>query len=392
MNVGVSHRAGLMTHPATYFVGAWAFCTFLLSMDIIPQLSLYTSSAIRVTAMLIAAHLAGVAMAMLATQRSDGRRTPTDAIEYRFLYRKGLLGIWIAVSLVEIAVSGGLPIIWVIIGNGRTYESFGIPSVHGFMNAIYLFLTFSAFIKLLSNRSRIALFEFLMLLSWSVIVVSRALMAIAILQVAVFFLLTSKVSLKVKFGAILIGVVVFVAAFGFLGDIRAEEFSILVSTGLSYLDPRLSGLVWAYAYLASPVANLALNVSVNTAELKIVPVTFLLPLLPSFVQRALGYEVGFLGFSGYLAHDAFNVGTAFIQIFIDWGIVGTVLYAFILGIFGHAVWHGFVRSGRADIISLFIPCIVLTIFSNQFNQLPIILLFILFASFTRIAPKQRQIT
>ena len=388
MNIDVPSRAGLLTHPATYFVGAWAFCTLLLSMDVIPQLSIYTYSAFWVTAMIIAAHLSGVGMAMLAARRSYGGRTPAATIEYQFLYRKILLGLWIAVSLIEIAVSGGLPIIWVIIGNGRTYEDFGIPSVHGLMNAIYLFLTFSAFIKLLSNRNRVALFEFLLLLSWSVIVVSRALMAIAILQAAVFFLLTSRVSLKIKFGSILLGVVAFVAAFGFLGDIRAEEFSILASTGLSDLDPRLSGLVWAYAYLASPIANLALNVSVNTAELKVLPVTFLLPLLPSFIQRALGYEVGFLGFSGYLAHDAFNVGTAFIQIFIDWGTLGVVLYSFILGIFGQVVWKRYVRSGRADIISLFIPCIVLTIFSNQFNQLPIILLFVLFASFTRIMPKR----
>jgi oligosaccharide repeat unit polymerase len=360
-------------------------------MGLIPQLSLYTNSALWVAAMLIAAHLAGMSMAMLAAQNGNGKRTATEEIEYRFLYRKALLSVWILVTLVEIIASGGLPIIWVIIGNGRTYEDFGVPSVHGFMNAIYLFLTFSAFIRLVSNRNRASLFEFLLLLSWSVIVVSRALMAIAILQVAVFFLLTSKFSLRVKFGTILTGVVVFVAAFGFLGDIRAEEFSILASTGLSDLDPRFSGLVWVYAYLASPIANLALNVSVDTAELKVVPVTFLLPLLPSFIQRALGYEVGFLGFSGYLAHDAFNVGTAFIQIFIDWGIIGILLYSFVLGMFGQIVWRGFVRTGRADIISLFIPCIVLTIFSNQFNQLPIILLFILFASFTRVAPKQREI-
>lgn len=363
----------------------------LLSIDIIPQLSQYSYSALWVTATLIVAHLAGVGLAMLGALGSRSN-VPTDAIEYNFKFRKILLAIWIMVTLVEIVASGGLPIIWVMIGNGKTYEDFGIPSVHGMMNSIYLFLTFSSFIKMTKDRSRISLFEFILMISWSLVVVSRALMAIAILQAAVFFLLTSMMSIKTKSSIIIIGALLFIAVFGFIGDIRSEEFSILYSTGLSYLDPRLSGLVWAYAYLASPLANLALNVSVNTAEIKIVPVTFLLPLLPSFVQRALGYEVGFLGFSGYLAHDAFNVGTAFIQIFIDWGLIGIVLYAFILGIFSQIIWRSFRKTGRADIISLYIPCIILTIFSNQFNQLPIILLFILFVAFTRVTTKQQEFT
>lgn len=379
----------LSSHPSLYFAAAWTLCAFLISLDLVPRITQYKDTALWVYALIVGMNLVGLLAAWTIANEPLPPFVATD-INYRFPYRSNLLLFWVIGTLTEVVVSGGVPLLWILTGSGRTYEDFGIPSIHGVMNAIYLFLTLSAFIGAMRERSKKSIIQFIIFLGWSVIVVSRALMAIVLLQAATFFLIDSRVSWQRKFGLIGIVSLAFFAVFGILGDARADQFSILESTGLGDIDPRLSGLVWVYTYLSSPIANLALNISVNSAQLKAVPTTFLLPLLPSAVQNWLGFETGFFGFSGYLAHDAFNVGTAFIQIFIDWGIGGVLVYDFILGLSGHLIWRSYCRKGRADILSLFIPCIVLTVFSNQFNQLPVILLFLLFGVLTKIEPSQSQ--
>lgn len=376
-------RVGLSSHPTTYFVVAWTLCAFLISLDFVPQITQYKNAALPLYAVVVVINIIGMAAAWF-TNNKPFSVFSIDNICYAFSYRSNLFAFWIVGTIFEIFVSGGVPLLWIASGNGKTYEDFGVSSIHGIMNAIYLFLTLSAFIRGVTERSRRSLLQYLLLLVWSVIVVSRALMAIVLLQSATFFLINSRASLQRKATFIILGILGFLFAFGVLGDARADKFSILQSTGLGDIDPRYSGLVWIYTYLVSPVANLALNVSAGTAQLKTVPTTFLLPLLPSAVQQWLGFQTGFFAFSGYLAHDAFNVGTAFIQIYIDWGMVGLVAYDFVLGFVGHLAWRNFRRTGRADMLSLFIPCIVLTVFSNQFNQLPVIMLFALFGILVRV--------
>ena len=382
----VSH--GLTSHPSMYFLAAWSLCAFVIYLDFIPRITQYRGPAITLYIMIVLFNIAGSVFAWSIDYRQ--KLSSPKADNYWFLYRRNLTLIWSIGSVVEIIVSGGLPIWWIYTSSGKTYEDFGIPSIHGFMNAIYLFLTLTAFMIAWREKSPRYMIQFLFFFTWSVLVVSRALMTIVLLQSFTFFLIKSSARWQVK-GAIftvLSGAFIFI--FGLLGDTRAEAFSILQSAELSDIDPRYSFLVWIYCYLTSPIANLALNMSVHSASLKFVPTTFLLPLLPSALQRWMGFETGFYSFSGYLAHDAFNVGTGFIQIYIDWGYFGVFLFDFILGFFGQIIWNNYRLTARAEMLSLFIPCVILTVFSNQFNQLPVLVLFALFGMLTRFSGKQNS--
>lgn len=380
-----------ITHPSFYFICAWSICTLLINIDLVERITQYKNYATLVYFGLISFNLLGVGLAyIIFADRVFDKRPPE--IRYKFKGRNTLLFVWILGTIMEIIISEGVPLLWIVTGSGKTYEHFGVPSIHGFMNAIYLFLTLSAFILAMQNKSSRAKMEFILLILWSLIAVSRALLAIILLQTAIYLLISSRISRKRKISVVLAGLAAFLVVFGVLGDARADQFSILKSTGYRDIDPRLSGVIWAYTYIASPISNLSLNISIDSTQLKVIPTTFLLPLLPSAIQSSLGFETGFNSYSGYLAHDAFNVGTAFIQIFIDWGILGVALYDIALGFIGHAIWRVYKITGRADILSVFIACIILTIFSNQFNQLPILLLFSLSIIFTRVSPVSKNLS
>ena len=54
--------------------------------------------------------------------------------------------IYVIFYLINIIFSGGLPILWVINGDERSYLDFGVPSFSGFLNTIRAFLLMSCVI------------------------------------------------------------------------------------------------------------------------------------------------------------------------------------------------------------------------------------------------------
>lgn len=361
----------IITHPSSYFVASWIFAVSLSCLNLVPRITGDYKRSLVIVVGILLFHSVGLTLGWLAVQKRSV--WPFERPTYHFGGRHRWLGVWAGITLIEVVFSHGLPVLWVLNGDSRTYEDFGIPSIHGVMNAIYLYLAISSFINLLQSKRLSSALEFILLLSWSFIVISRALITVIALVVTVFYAINTKMRVWALLTIIALVSFAFILVFGYLGDSRAEQFSITAATGID-LDNRLSGLVWVYAYVTSPLANLTLNVATHSEQLKIVPQTFLSPLVPSFVQHMLGFETGFFSFSGYLAHEAFNVGTAFMQIYIDWGLTGVFFYDVVIAFFGHVIWRKFIDTGRSDILALYIACALLTIFSSQFNQLPIMLL------------------
>jgi hypothetical protein len=76
---------------------------------------------------------------------------------------------------------------------------------------------------------------------------------------------------------------------------------------------------------------------------------------------------------GALAHEAFNVGTGFWEIYLDLGICGIAVYSFLIGACGHMLWRTGIGSNRLPVITYFGVCAALSVFSNQFMQLPVLM-------------------
>src|SRR5690606_34710250 len=76
-------------------------------------------------------------------------------IESAGVYLKTLLFFWFIGTCFEVYVQKGFPLYWNIVGDGRLYTDFGIPSFHGVMNAMYLqAVTALAYIYFISPKKR----------------------------------------------------------------------------------------------------------------------------------------------------------------------------------------------------------------------------------------------
>lgn len=369
-------RRPWLAHPSTVFVGVWSVTLGLAAWGWIPAFAQYTPTALLIGTLLIAANLIGALLASLVGRRP--RRTDVSPLVYRG--RHFLLGLWTAISLLEIALAGGLPIVWLATGSGRTYEDFGIPTVHGFANAMWLFLAFTHCLRVFDrDRSRRDVVLAVALLAWPVLVVSRALFTILLLQIVFFYLITTRRAMRSVVARLMVLAVLFAVAFGYAGDVRAPEFSIVEALGFDAEEIRFAALLWIYSYVVSPVATLALNWQSSIPSFGLLPSNTLANLLPSVVRSALGMDTGFEGYLGSLAHDAFNVSTAFLAPYLDWGAGGMLGMAFLIGLAGHLVWRATLRSAlKLPLLCAFDAFVALTIFTNQFTQLtPLLLLALL---------------
>lgn len=368
--------SSLLAHPSVPFTGAWLIVLVCNELTIVDIFAKYRSH-IRYIAMgLLASNWFGaLGISLCYSRRIFTRLWYNPAKGYRYKYI--LLTGWMGISILETILSGGWPLCWMLTGVPRTYEDFGIPSLHGFANALWLFLTFAFFTEFYHHRRWRDGVILAALFGWTVLVLSRAMFSILFLQCAFYYLLTTRTNRLVLGVQCMMVIVAFVFLFGFAGNSRVEEFSISASVGREQVSLAEDSFLWVYSYTVSPVANLAHNIASEEPSYTFPPPKFLRSMLPTALRRAIGMETGFDSHAGALAHTAFNVGTAFWEIYLDLGICGVAFYAFALGMIGHVCWKSGMRSDRLEILTYFGVCAGLSIFSNQFTQLTVLLNFVL---------------
>lgn len=353
-------------HPTFVFVSLWTLALALASLQLVDAFSQHMNAAYTLCILVIGANICGAAVAMLMFPYR-----PQPAKDKPVYFRKigPIFYLWAFISIVETIAARGLPIVWLLTGDSRTYEDFGLPTLHGFANAIWLFLCFAQFAEVADGKRRIRDMVLLALLTcWPILVVSRALFVILILQISFYLLITSRLKLIKVLPPALVIATIFFFAFGIVGDVRSPEFSIASALGFDQVDSTAIVFLWAYAYIVSPLANLALGVATLQPSYSVFPENTLSQLLPSIIKGFLGFEKKFEGYAT-LTHDAFNVGTAFFGVYYDWGVGGIILMAFIIGLVGHLVWRSARNSAKLPLLAAYCAFTALTIFTNQFTQL-----------------------
>jgi len=297
-----------------------------------------------------------------------------EAEELVFLKRrlKRWILLWMLFTTAEIIASGGLPLIWLFTGSSKTYFDFGIQSLHGLLNSMILAigLCYSGiFVRYGGRRNLIVP---LGILAWSVLLVTRSMMIVNLLQTGMVIILYRGIS--AKFALKLVAVVlVIVVSFGALGDLRtgAVNFRTLAQPTEAYPEWLPSGVLWVYIYVTTPLNNLTYTMASLRPVNNILFPNTAAPLFPGIVRSLIYGDSLATSLSGELAVSNFNVSTAYVGPFEDYGALGIVCFSLLIAFLAEFYWRR--NNFRDQLIYIVIgQCLLMTIFYNHFFSLPII--------------------
>jgi oligosaccharide repeat unit polymerase len=245
--------------------------------------------------------------------------TPPDRVAITRFLRLSM-AMWIVIMVMNIVTSGGLPIIWYLTGDSREYADYGIPTVAGLGDMFRCFAgVLCVLLYLVTHKKRYAwlwLFNFVP----CVLTVSRGGVAVYILQSVGAFLLMHRIKPRQVF---LAGAAFAAAAslFVVLGSLRGIQMKASDYAGVGdYFGGLPVGLYWAWAYIATPLGNVAYAVSLNVPH-DYVPQYTLVYLLPSFVRMAL--------FKGQIYTPLnvieLNATSIYSPLYMDFGVLGAAV-------------------------------------------------------------------
>lgn len=279
--------------------------------------------------------------------------------------------VWLILYLLTIQLSGGLPIIWIITGDSRTYVDFGVPTLSGFLNMIRGFIFAGCVLlytkKGYANKKYLGLLVILLLAS--IAEMARGNVIVLLLHGVAMWLITHPLRLKSFFHVVWV-FFVFILAFGLMGDIRNEggaDGVLDLVDDESVFKVLPSGFLWFYLYLVTPVINVGYAISEGIEPL-FYPFFSIQSLLPT-VLRDFVFEPNVYPIA--LKTEAFNATSFYGPLLADFGVIWTAIIILMLQT---VVAYLHVRAVRGSIFHLlifpaFYMSVVLSVFYMFFLSL-----------------------
>jgi oligosaccharide repeat unit polymerase len=368
----------IIIHPLVLYVAPWllAACLYTLGWSSVLTYDFETAFAVALE-IIVPLSISYIFWSLVFWSCSIRRAVPVEMdLKHCARVVRIILYVWGLATIGEIIVSGGLPIIWLIRGQNKTYADFGIPSIHGFLNSmIFAATVMHATLGIVTGRKKYFL-TLLFSVVWSLIVISRGDLIIMLMEIGIVLFLLKPINMSKVFiwaGGLSL---VLIFLFGVVGDFRSPQFlRDVAGVTPSYPSWLPSGAIWVYLYATTPLNNL-----VNTM-MHVVPTydwSFSLTtaqLFPSLIRTIL---VPKSAVNGVLATSAFNVSTAYIGAYQDFGLLGMYVFAWLtMG----AVLYFWRRDDPFARLcyAMLGQCAFLSIFFNHFFTLPVIIQAVWFA-------------
>lgn len=268
-------------------------------------------------------------------------------------------------------------------------DSFGIPTVHVFIVGYTAFITIFFFHSYLSQKKRKYLLYYIIGLLLSLSIISRISLTFIFIASIYIYLMSIRKNFGIKLLKIGLIVLLFFAAFGLIGNLRtannidAGDFILNISEAKPSF--RQSGIpdsyFWAYMYIASPLANLQLNINRretaftahNLAQLAIHE------FLWDAVSKRIDAKYDYTRTEITQINGSYNVGSVYSRSYVYLGVWGMYLMYFF--IFAVTALFLFTLDTKSPYFITYISClntiIILCIFDNilAFTPLSIILIF-----------------
>lgn len=279
--------------------------------------------------------------------------------------------IFIIIFLVEILYSKGIPLIWKIQKIPKTYMDFGIPSLHGALNGLVICLGAYTLFK------KKYYFKYLYLI-FGILTLSRQVLMSIVIEAVVYNIIdTANNKTKINYKKYIIICIVIFIAFNVLGNFRSgnDVMGIVFNPRKGYENLPTS-IMWVYSYLTFSVSNFNNLVGITNGMVNYGTSTLNF-FLPTVIINMVDIKQNFN--ANYLVQSNFNVSTYLPEIYIDFGIIGIIVFNSLIAILGTYLYKK-VKSEKCEyyymLYSVFIHNIVFLFFVNMFIYIPIFIQFI----------------
>jgi oligosaccharide repeat unit polymerase len=265
-------------------------------------------------------------------------------------------------AVVNVAVSGYVPIISLITTGDSGYMYFGIPSVYGAFLAYANALGCLVFYAYLCGRRRIYLLLFLSILVLHVAFVTRQnIITLAVEAFVIRFFTIRRTSRLAVVGIAALGLL----GFSIFGELRSGDIKEVIGVVPEYMWVPTS-LIWLYAYSYFNVLNLN-NMIVQSGA----------PLFNGVMWESLLPSVlrGDPDPGTYLEITTMTVSSYIYPVYMDIGPVGLVIVTVLFGYVTTRVYRRALQRRRFVDIATYaclFYCALLSFFSNFWLYLPVI--------------------
>ncbi len=304
------------------------------------------------------------------------------------LFLRKLLMAWALLYIVTIVYSGGLPIVWLVVGSGKSYADFGVPTLTGFLNMMRAFALSGALLLYLQTGRRKYLLLPLFMLFTAVCEVSRgAIMVLLSHALGIVFLRRSPTLWGIVRLVTLMAL--FVIGFGILGEFRGSSLDTegLAGDQAFFVDLPV-GVFFVFIYMVSPLNNL--YYAADTITPSFTPYYTSMALFPSVIRAILFPQTD--QYPVELALESFNATTFYSPLVADFGWVGAfILVCFIQWVCSYL--HVRARQGsqfHTLAYPAFFMSVLLSVFYMYFFALVTVLYPVLASIFLRFRRSRLQ--
>ena len=270
--------------------------------------------------------------------------------------------------VIEVIYSRGVPFVWKLMKNGKTYFDFGIPSLNGALYGLIICLgAYSIFNKRKDKYLYIII---------GILVLSRQVILSTIIEGIVYAILNKNINLK-KGRITIIAIVVFLG-FMILGNFRSGndvmDKVFKPKEQYAYLPDSVK---WVYSYMTFSISNFNNLVHITNGGIN-KGATIINDMLPTILRKKFKINKTFN--RNYLVSRNYTVSTYLSSLYLDFDIIGIAIFNVLLALFGFYIFEKTMKYKNSDrylmFYSIYVHNIVFLFFVNMFIYPPIYIQFI----------------
>jgi oligosaccharide repeat unit polymerase len=356
-----------LINPLVLLLGVWGVVFLLFSLHLSSWLiELPTDFALLALATALCATLGYVGAYLLPSKpRGLSARSITSHRAGALSVVKLLFAVMCVIFPLEVIVSGGMPIFWLLTGSSKTYVDYGIPTLHGFFNAILLFEGTLCFWLITATRaSRLVKLIFVLCLLLPIAAITRQVVMSLLAQCFVIFVGARLRGRRIKYGRIALTIVLIMALFSVIGIVRTNSAAfrqqVAYRPGFEWVPV---AFMWPYMYFTTPLNNFAYITSLDLEPT--LGYSSLSSLTPTVIREMIWGPKS----DATLVTETFNVTSFAAPIYLDFGWLGVMLFTFTLILCAVFVFRRLIRTNSLYYLMLLAILDHIIILSFFFNFL-----------------------